>query len=162
MSGEFAVIALGIFALLHPHTFPEAPTMSQTEAASPSFDEELVSVIEAAVQAQARFDPKALADVLTPDYIEVSPVGEVDRREAVLGFYDSANRRPAPIVVVTEPVIRRGESTAVVIVRLAFSSPDQAASRSPILMRATYVMRRVSAKWLIASAQFTPIRAAGR
>ncbi|MDJ0277738.1 nuclear transport factor 2 family protein [Sphingomonas sp. 2R-10] len=162
MSGGIAVTALGIFALLHTHVFPEAPPMSHSEAASTSVDAELVAVIEAAVQAQARFDPKALADVLTPDYVEVSPVGEVDRREAVLGFYDPANRRPAPVVTVTEPVMHRDGSTGIVIVRLAFSPSDQATPRPPMLMRASYVMRRVSAKWMIASAQFTPIRMAGR
>lgn len=162
MPNRLLAAALGLAALCtSPAAAADAPAPSQAATAAPADARALVEVIEAAVQAQARFDPAALGALLAEDYVEVSPVGEVDRRDAVLRFYDPANRRPAPQVVVTEPLVRIDGSTAMVIVRLAFSAPAPAAQRPPMLMRATYVLRRVAAGWRIASAQYTPIRASG-
>ncbi|WP_267397240.1 MULTISPECIES: DUF4440 domain-containing protein [unclassified Sphingomonas] len=154
--------ALGVFALLQPHAMPATLEPQRVGTAPAKADAELLAVIQSAIQAERTFDPGALAAVLAPDYIEVSPVGEVDRRKAVLGFYDPANRRNAPLVTINDPVTRRDGSNAIAIVQLAFSSQDSTPPRPPMLMRATFVMRRESTKWLIASAQFTPIRPAGQ
>jgi ketosteroid isomerase-like protein len=156
MSGAIVVFAFGMLGFLAPKA-PPAP-IPIAVASRQDITAELLAVIERALEAQTRFDPAALARVLAPEYVEISPVGEVDHRDAVLGFYNPANRGPAPAVAVEEPLIRHSGSTAVAIVQLAFSPPDQAAPRAPMRMRATYVMRRGPAGWLIASAQFTAVR----
>ncbi|RSV36158.1 nuclear transport factor 2 family protein [Sphingomonas sp. ABOLE] len=162
MSNSFLEVALGLVAFFSAPLSPVAPVVPREEFASPAADSPLVAVIEAAVRAEAGFDSQALAKVLADDYVEVSPVGEVDHRDAVLRFYDPANRRPAPQVAVTEPLARVDGSNAVVIVRLSFSAPEAAPQRPPMLMRATYVLRQNASGWRIASAQYTPIRTAAK
>ena len=39
------------------------------------------------VQAQRTFDVSQLNEILAPDYVEISPAGEVDPRAEVLSFY---------------------------------------------------------------------------
>src|SRR5688572_30216017 len=50
-------------------------------------DEALKSLVKQMTAAQANYDATALGKLLTADYIEISPVGEFDSREKVLGFY---------------------------------------------------------------------------
>ena len=45
--------------------------------------------------AQLAFDQPALEGLLAPDYLEVSPVGDVDTREEVIGFYSAEAKAKA-------------------------------------------------------------------
>ena len=58
-------------------------------------DTELKALVQRMVGAQMAFDEKSLDAIFTADYIEVSPLGEVDPREKVLGFYKRNLHRPA-------------------------------------------------------------------
>ena len=68
--------------------------------------------------AQRTFDQAAMDRLLTDDYVEVSPVGEVDSRAKVLSFYTPEARAKGPqpsSVVLDEPNIRTYGDSAVVI-----------------------------------------------
>src|SRR6187455_2888570 len=58
-------------------------------------DDALKSLVKQMTDAQAGFDAAALDKILTADYIEISPVGEFDPREKVLGFYKPELKPPA-------------------------------------------------------------------
>jgi hypothetical protein len=119
----------------------------------------LLTVIEQIVVAQQNFDSAALDKLLTADYLEVSPVGEVDEREKVLTFYapSAKGNSPAATITVTEPHYRIQSETALVIVRENVQVKVGDKSRE-MALRVSFSLRKENSKWLIASAQYTGIR----
>jgi hypothetical protein len=73
--------------------------MAMLAAATPATPSPDAAAIERLVErfntARTDFDAAALADTLAPEYQEISPVGDVDDRAKVLGFYrpDRCTRR---------------------------------------------------------------------
>jgi uncharacterized protein (TIGR02246 family) len=127
---------------------------AQTVKAS---DASVLATIQAFSDARAGFDAPKLASLLTSDYIEVSPRGELDRRPAVLGFYTADKAGAVPPMVYTTQDVRRYGDTAIVIgaIEYTISAPDGTAVKRSV--RVTYVERRVHGRWLMASAQYTGI-----
>lgn len=117
--------------------------------AAPRDEAEVTALVDAFVAAQRDFDQPALARLTTPDYVEVSPVGQVDSRAKMLAFYAPEHKQSAPPLVLTERTIRLHQKTAIATARLA-------AGR--LVLRAVYVARRDGGTWRLLSAQFTPIR----
>ena len=144
---------------------------AQTQAATVPADgfkfkveEEILSLVRQLAEAQKNYDAAKLDEILAPDYIEISPAGEVDSRAKVLGFYapeKKSARGGEPVSYAFDEITSRiyGD-TAIVVARLPFTmkTPDgQTVSRA---MRCTFVCRRKGGKWRIASAQYTGIRPA--
>jgi ketosteroid isomerase-like protein len=122
------------------------------------------SLITQLTYAQTSYDAKALDRIFTPDYIEISPAGEFDTRDKVLGFYSpeakSAATGMSASVVATDFSIRRYGKFAIVITRLTYEMSSAGKSLPPRSIRASYVMRKDGNEWKIASAQYTGIRPA--
>jgi ketosteroid isomerase-like protein len=120
---------------------------------------DIEQLLTAFIEAQRSFDVAKLDALLAPDYIEISPLGEVDRREKVLTFYAPDKKvSDTPIATLDEFIVRVYGNTAVTIARLTYEmkAPDGAAtSRS---MRCVFVTRSIKGSWKIASSQFTPMR----
>ena len=127
-------------------------------------DETLKSLVKQMTEAQQNYDAAALDKLLTADYIEISPVGEFDPREKVLGFYKAELKPPAgkmtATVEATDFSIRVYEKFAVVITRLDYTITSDGKPLPPRSMRATIVCRKEKGAWKIASAQYTGIRTA--
>lgn len=125
-------------------------------------DEALKSLVKQMTAAQAAYDAAALDKILTADYIEISPVGEFDSREKVLGFYKPELKPPAKkMTAMTEATdfsIRSYGQFAVVIMRLNYTITSEGKPLPPRSMRATLVCRKEKSVWKIASAQYTGIR----
>lgn len=125
-------------------------------------DEALKSLVKQMTAAQAAFDAVALDKLLTADYIEISPVGEFDSREKVLGFYKPELKPPAEKMTATTEAtdfsIRNYGEFAVVITRLNYTITSEGKPLPPRSMRATLVCRKEKSVWKIASAQYTGIR----
>ena len=117
----------------------------------------VLAAIQAFSDARARFDSAALDRLLTSDYIEVSPRGEIDRRPAVLGFYTADKASPAPPMVYGTEDVRRYGDTAIVIGSIEYTIAAPNGEKVKRTVRATYVERRVGGRWLIASTQFTGV-----
>lgn len=125
-------------------------------AASPARDETaVITLIDRFLAAEGAYDPAALARLITPDYVEVSPKGEVDAHDRFLGFYAPANRQAAPPLTVGERSVRVAGGTALAIVKLSYALPGRP---EPMALRATYVARRTGKAWRLAGAQYTAIR----
>ena len=123
-------------------------------------DAEVVALIERHAQAQSTFDQATLRATTAENYVEISPVGEVDSREKMLSFYAPELKRPAPQVQVEEPVVRiigDKADTALVSARLSYSMNQGGVARQ-FAMRGGYVARLVGQQWLLVSAQYTGIR----
>jgi uncharacterized protein (TIGR02246 family) len=125
-------------------------------------DAALKSLVKQMTDAQQNYDAAALDKVLTADYIEISPVGEFDPREKVLGFYKPELKPPADKMTATLEMtdfsIRVYDKFAVVIVRLNYTITSAGKTLPPRSMRATIVGRKEKGAWKIASAQYTGIR----
>jgi uncharacterized protein (TIGR02246 family) len=125
-------------------------------------DESLKNLVKQMTEAQTNYQPDALDKIFTADYIEISPVGEFDSREKVLGFYKPEMKPPAAkmsaTVEATDYSIRNYGDFAVVIARLNYQMTSEGKSLPPRSMRATIVCRKEKGAWKIASAQYTGIR----
>lgn len=125
-------------------------------------DVAIQAVVQKLVIAQTNYDQKAIDGLLTPDYIEISPLGEVDLRDKVIGFY-AADEKPDPAkmsatVDVTEYSIRSYGNFAVAIARFNYTMTAEGKPLPPRSIRATLVLRKDRTQWKIVSAQYTGIR----
>lgn len=122
----------------------------------------LKTLIGQMTDAQQSYNPDALDKILTADYIEISPVGEFDPREKVLGFYKPELKPPADKmsakVAGDEFSIRVYDKFAVVITRLNYTITSEGKALPPRSIRATFVCKKDGKTWKIASAQYTGIR----
>ena len=122
----------------------------------------LKNLVRQMTTAQTDFQPDTLDKILTADYIEISPLGEFDTREKVLGFYKPEMKPPADKMSVnveaTDFSIRNYGKFAVVIAQLNYSMTNEGKPLPPRSIRVTYVCRMEKGAWKIASAQYTGIR----
>lgn len=125
-------------------------------------EQELTALVKQMTEAQAKFDPATLDKIYTSDFIEISPIGEVDPREKTIGFYKPEAKPPAdmtPAVTSDEFLIRTYGNFAIVIARLTYAPMAAApAARPPFSIRVTLVCRKEKGVWKIASSQYTGIR----
>jgi ketosteroid isomerase-like protein len=139
--------------LLAGSVFAQKKPDVKTEAA-------LISVVKQLVDAQSTFDMAALRKLTTADYIEISPLGEFDPREKMLGFY-KPELKPKNMEIkndADEFSVRGYGKFAIVIVRLNFLITMDGKTAPPRSMRATYVCRKEKGAWKIASAHYSGIR----
>jgi ketosteroid isomerase-like protein len=107
------------------------------------------------LDAQAHYDVPALRALTAEQFVEISPLGEVDPRDKMLGFYAKDAPPGAPIPVIDERQVRVFGDSAIVTVRINFTISGQ--SRS---LRSSFLARKEGAQWKIVSAQHTPMRPA--
>ena len=113
---------------------------------------------EAFVRVRNQFDQAAMIAMMAPEYQEVSPVGEVDSRERVIGFYAPDKKKPAPPMTITETIARPAGALGVVTMRIAYAVPGKDGQMQTRALRAGFVARRIKGDWQFVSLQFTPIR----
>ena len=125
-------------------------------------DAALKSLVKKMTDAQQNYNAAALDKIFTSDYIEISPVGEFDTREKVLGFYKPELKPPADKMSATTEAtdfsIRNYDKFAIVIVRLNYTITSDGKPLPPRSIRATLVCRKEKGEWKISSAQYTGIR----
>jgi len=110
-----------------------------------------------------RNDAVALDTIFSPDYTEVSPLGQVDKRAQVVGFYQVAARAQTGQaselgeVTVDDLVVNVYGDVAVVIAGESFkmSVAGKPVSRP---MRSTLVWHRRAGVWTLVASHHTAIR----
>jgi ketosteroid isomerase-like protein len=141
------------------HIFAVLLAIAAAQALSPP-QRAAVAIVQQLAEAQRTFDQAALERLLTADYIEVSPVGDVDERSEVIGFYSADAKAKSPAVssiTIDEPRVRIDGDHALVIVRQTTNVGPAGASRA-VVMRVTADLRRTGNDWRIASTHYTAIR----
>ena len=121
------------------------------------------SLIRQMTDAQIAYDAATLDKIFTVDYIEISPVGEVDSRQKVLGFYNAEAKLAAgtpPKLELSDYLIRSYDKFSIVILRVSYTLMSEGKPLPPRGMRVMTVFRKEKGEWKIASAQYTIIRAA--
>ena len=125
-------------------------------------EDALKSLVKQFTDAQQNYDATTLDKIFTADYIEISPAGEFDPREKVLGFYKPELKPPADKMTATTEAtdfsIRVYDKFAVVITRLNYTITSEGKQLPPRSIRATIVCKKEKGAWKIASAQYTGIR----
>ncbi|HZV38641.1 MAG TPA: nuclear transport factor 2 family protein [Pseudoxanthomonas sp.] len=104
-------------------------------------------------RAEAQFDLDALKGVLDPQFVEISPLGEVDEHDKVLSFYTPDQKVDAPPMQFEPYVVRRHGDFAVISTRATMTVKEQ--SRS---MTVGLTARRDAGGWKLLSAQYTVFR----
>lgn len=145
---------LGLALALGPHAARAADAQVAAE-------KELIAAAQAVVDAQIHFDLKALDALLAPDYVEVSPIGDVDERAKVLSFY-TPEAKAQMLAAGMEPLSAKIEESrirvygdqAIVIVKdtAALKVKGVAEQRS---MRVLFHFRKTGGKWLLQTMQAT-------
>jgi ketosteroid isomerase-like protein len=125
-------------------------------------DQALKSLVKQLADAQTNYQPEILDKIFSDDYIEISPVGEFDTREKVLGFYKPEDKPPSDKITSTTEVsdfsIRNYRKFAIVIASFKFTIVSDGKTLPPRSMRVTLVCTKKNNSWKIASAQYTGIR----
>lgn len=117
-----------------------------------------IRTVEEFTRAQPAFDAGKLAMLTTPDYLEISPAGEVDSREKMLGFYAPDKKIAAPELTINDVTVRMFGDAAVLIARIAYKVQAPGQPVRTMELRASFVAHRISGDWKIASAHYTGIR----
>jgi len=105
------------------------------------------------VQAESAFDLDALKAVLDPQFIEISPLGQVDDHATVLSFYAPEKKVAGPPVQLAQALMHDHGDTAVVSARLSYEMQGHA-----MTLTLGAVARKTPRGWLLLSAQYTPVR----
>jgi ketosteroid isomerase-like protein len=117
----------------------------------------VTDLVQRFTQAQGAMDAPGLAAMTAENYIEISPLGEVDPREKMLTFYVKDDKHVPPTMTVDEMTTRVFGETAVVIARISYSLVNEGQPRT-FSLRSTFVAEKVGGAWKLVSAHYTPIR----
>jgi len=132
----------------------QAQTPAETE-------KKVLDVVQRFTDAQTAFNVSVLKDLTAEEYVEVSPVGDVDPRDKMLGFYAPENKISGVSVTLSEPSVRIfSDDTAIVIEKIGYAikGPDGASHSND--MRGTFVLRKFGSAWKLISTQYTGYRPA--
>ena len=103
--------------------------------------------------AQMNPDPVVLRAITSEQFVEISPLGDVDPREKMIGFYIKDPARPASQLVIDEREIRLLGDSAVITLKVTMNANGQMRS-----IRSGYVAHKEGKEWKMVSAQHTPMR----
>jgi len=140
-----AAVLLGWFLM--------APLAVQAAPAGEAVQE----LVQRFTAAQGNSDTATLKALSAENYIEISPLGEVDPREKMLSFYVRKDDKPRPAILLDELTTRVLGDTAVAIGRVSYTMTAGGQSRT-FALRSTFVAQRQGDAWKLVSAQYTPIR----
>lgn len=154
MTGARRKVGAGLAAIVVTAVWSTAPVRSQAR----DHDAALIGLVDSFTRAQREYDQPKLAALTTPDYVEVSPIGDVDTRDEMLGFYAPDKKRASPELVISERLERRQGDTAVVLAKLSFTAPGPGGVARTVAMRASFVARRMGRTWRLTAAHYTPLR----
>ena len=74
--------------------------------------EQLKSLAESYVTAQFTFDQRLLESITTPQFVEISPKGEIDERAEVISFYAPEKKVASPPFAITDVKVRKNGNVA--------------------------------------------------
>jgi ketosteroid isomerase-like protein len=114
-------------------------------------------LVQRFTEAQQKMDVPALKALTAENYVEVSPLGEVDMREKMLTFYVRDEKQVPPAMTVEDITTRLLGDTAVVVAKVSYTSVIEGQSRT-FSLRSTFVAEKLGGVWKLVSAHYTPIR----
>lgn len=129
-----------------------------TQAAPPVSDTAAVTdLVHTFIDAEVHADAAALRLVTSEQFVEISPLGDVDPREKWLGFYKEKVTEAKAQFVIDEPAVRQFGDSAIFTAKVTFTVAANGAPRS-FSARMSFVAHKEGTQWKLVSAQPTPIR----
>ena len=131
-------------------------------------EQQLHAATQAVLDAQRTFDQAALDALLAPDYLEISPVGDVDDRAEVLSFYNADAKAKAtaggmvPLSSLASDTNVRIDGDHAIVIALDTVRIKTGEAEREVAMRLAFHFRRIDGKWLLQTAQYTPQRKPAR
>ena len=110
--------------------------------------------------AEQAYDAALLQTMISKQYVEVSPAGEVDSYDRFLGFYAPSEKTEWPPYTVSEETVRDFDGVAIEIAKITYSMKGTDGSTHAMDIRATFVARLEDGRYKLLSAQYTGIRPA--
>ena len=108
-------------------------------------------------EATRNYDWKALDRLFAPEYVEVSPLGEVDVRDKAISFYKQPGPSPDSIAFDELTVRYPGRDFAVAIFRET-ATIKRGEKEVTMPFRVTVGLKRHGKEWQLYSSQFVAIR----
>lgn len=158
IQGRRGFIRSGALALSLALGFVQGPAYGADPALSstpPGPEQSPAGVVAAFVEAQGRLDTGRMTALMADDYVEISPLGAIDARQKVIGFFSDPAVRPYTVSLSLEKEHQWPDS-ALVIASLA-----SVVDGKQRLLRTTYCLQRSGGSWLIAAVQYTAVRTPG-
>jgi ketosteroid isomerase-like protein len=131
--------------------------LSITVAHAGTPEQSVSELVQRFTTAQGTFDRAALEALTLENYIEISPLGEVDPRAKMLSFYVKHDDKPLPAISVDEITPRVMGNTAIVLAKVSYAMTVGGQTRTSAL-RSSFVAQQQDGAWKLVSAQYTPIR----
>lgn len=119
--------------------------------------EQAKNMVEKHVKAQLAFDVEMLNQLTHSRYFEISPVGEFDPKEKMLGFYAKKGSGLVPELHISDWEVRELATSTVVSARLNYNMTRGEQTRQ-FAMRASYVLCPEANVDKVCTAHYTPIR----
>lgn len=129
---------------------PDA-TASWTRTGSPDTPE---AAAKEYFRAESQFDLHALKAVLHSEFVEISPIGEIDERGKVLSFYASGQKTPVPETRIGPIRTRMHGDTAIMTTTVNFEVGGKTKS-----MAVGITARHDGLGWRLLAAQYTAVMA---
>lgn len=146
------------FVKRHAAVLGLCAALASSAHAAPDAATSVTDLVQRFTQAQSAMDVPTLAALTAENYVEISPLGEVDPRDKMLGFYKKDDKRPAlPAVAVDEITTRQFGDTAIVTAKLSFTRTVEGQART-FSMRSSFVAAKTAGAWKLVSSQYTPMR----
>ena len=120
---------------------------------------QIVELVRSFINAQHDFDLDRIKALTSDDYVEVSPLGDVDPREKMLSFYAPDKKVAAPPIRMDDATVTMvGDRGAIILTTVSYdiAVPGQPARTASL--RAVFVAERTGTVWKLVSAQYTPVR----
>jgi hypothetical protein len=117
--------------------------LSITVAHAATPEQSVSELVQRFATAQGTFDRAALEALTFENYIEISPLGEVDPRAKMLSFYVKHDDKPLPAISV--------------LAKVSYAMTVGGQTRTSAL-RSSFVAQQQDGAWKLVSAQYTPIR----
>ena len=150
--GRRLFLALGVLALPVAAAGMSSPTAREHLPATTECAAGAVRVVEDYVEAQNHLDTGRMALLMDPDYGEISPLGALDDRSAVLGFYSDPNASRQDIALEVD-TLRTWDAGCAIIASLVLKG-----ATGERRLKVTYTLRRAAGTWRIVVVQYTAIR----
>ncbi len=117
----------------------------------------VTSVTNRFLEAQRSFDLPTIRALTAENYVEISPAGERDEREKMLGFYAPEKKTEAPPLAIETEQTRLFGDVAIQTVKLTYTMTAGGQTRN-MSLRATLVAHKRAGEWKMVSAHYTGIR----
>jgi ketosteroid isomerase-like protein len=116
------------------------------------------ALVKSFMAAEQAYDAPALQKLISKQYVEVSPAGEVDAYDRFLGFYAPSEKIEWPPHTVSEETVREFPGVAIEIAKISYSMKGPDGTAHTMDVRGTFVAQLEDGQYKLLSAQYTGIR----